>query len=682
MKGKLAKRIITALTLAAFAAIVAGAASFLKPIVDLEQESYDLRVLAFAPTTTASPDVVMVWLDEATMKGLSYRSPVPRDFLARLHSRIMSAKPRLVGYDIFFKDPSFPEADSAFAEALEGSAAYAVAPMRPDGSVEPTLPLFEKALKGVGLADLPFNPFDSTIRTAKLSFDTKGGRMDSFGAAIFSAATGANASAAVREQADPPGAGPFRATPFVGEDEMFIRFAAPPGVIGGKGNAFKTYSAAMVEKGLVPAAWLADKIVLVGASYEDLKDAYLTPYYAKAAGFARMNGVEIHAGVLSSLLTGRFYYAMTGWQRAAWIFLAALAVGAAAAFLTPVRASLAYAAAVILWVLISAALFARYALVVPVVAPLIAQTVSLGAGLGWRALTEGRQRRFIKGVFARYVPPAVVERMTENPELLKLGGEFRTVTSLFTDIASFTSISERLDPKTLVALLNEYLGLMNEALFRHGGTLDKYEGDAIIAFFNAPLDVADHELAAAMAAIEMRRVDELITAKWKERCGREISTRVGINTGKAVIGNMGSEGRFDYTAIGDTINLASRLEGANKFYGTRIMASESTAGRLGEKIITRPLDRVRVKGKTEPIMIYEIMGVADEMDAARMHGLVEPYRLAFGLFEARKFSQAKFELDATLKIFNDDGPACELASRCDRAMREPGWDLVTDFTTK
>ena len=194
MRGKSAKRLIVAIVLAAFAASAAWAVTLLKSMQDLEAEAYDIRVLAFSPETKASDRIVMVWLDEATMAGLPYRSPVPRDFLAKLHKQIVAAEPWLVGYDIFFADSSFPDADREFAKALGGSVTYAVVPRRPDGTVAMPLPMFADALVGVGLADLPFNPFDATVRVAKLSYDTDRGMMDSFGAEIFGAAAGVAAA--------------------------------------------------------------------------------------------------------------------------------------------------------------------------------------------------------------------------------------------------------------------------------------------------------------------------------------------------------------------------------------------------------------------------------------------------------------------------------------------------------
>lgn len=682
LHSKSAKFFLRVAAIALVASVFAWAFMHVQAAKSLEEMTFDIRVLAFSPRTEPSQNIVMVWLDDATMKGLPYQSPIPRDFLASLHRRIMKADPWLVAYDIFFKDPSFPKADQELIKAFEEGAAFAIVPRRPDGTVDMPMPAFMDVLAGVGLADLPFNPFDATVRKARFRYETDRGPMDSYAAMLFRGATGVGAETAIAEQALRPGLGPVKATPYVDENEVFIRFAGPPGRIGGKDNAFKTYSAKLVEQGLIPDAWLRDKIVLVGASYADLKDAFLTPYYAKATDYARMTGVEIHSNILSSLMTNQLTFVLTPWQRWSWVLLCALFVSAAVVRFSPWRAAVIFVVVEAGAVLAAVMLFRSAGLVMPVVAPLAGGVVSFGTGLGLKALTEGRQKRFIKGVFARYVPAAVVERMTEHPELLRLGGETRRVTSLFTDIASFTSISEHLDPETLVAFLNEYLGRMNEVLFANGATLDKYEGDAIIAFFNAPLDVKQHELAAVRSALGIRKASREITELWRERCGREIVTRAGINSGPAVVGNMGSEGRFDYTAIGDTINLASRLEGANKFFDTVIMASETTVEKLGDAIVTRPLDRVRVKGKREPILLYEIVGEKGEVDEKELRTLIEPYVKAFDLFQSRKLADAKALLEGILRQYPNDGPASELLKRCERAFAEPEWDLVTDLLSK
>lgn len=505
--------------------------------------------------------------------------------------------------------------------------------------------------------------------------------MKSFAATIFETVMGTSAQAIVEDESRWPRIGPFKLTPELDEGEVYIRFAGPPGRIGDPGNAFKMYSAALVEKGLVPKQWLEDKIVLVGAGYEDLKDMYLTPYHARTTGFAKMNGVEIHANILSGLLTAQFYYIFKPWLICVVVFICALIMSVASVWWSMPRAAVVFFVVTLAVLAKAVAYFHLRGIVLPVTAPLVGSIVAYGSGLGWRALTEGRQKRFIKRTFAKYVPAAVVDRITEDPGLLRLGGEERIVTSLFTDIESFTSISERMRPKELVEFLNSYLSRMNEILFKYGATLDKYEGDAIIAFFNAPLDVARHELAAARAAIGIKRASAKITEEWTSRLGRGVVTRIGLNSGPAIVGNMGSEGRFDYTAIGDTINIASRLEGANKFYGTTILASETTAAVIGDSIVTRPVDCVRVKGKKEALLIHEVMGETGEIDRQAIDNLIVPYREAWRLFQSRDIRAARDIIGSILARI-DDSPSRALVAKLDRAEREHEWDLVTELTSK
>lgn len=678
------KTILRALVIAGCSlGILWGAKTHVTAITKLEGAAYDMRLRSFPPTTTPRDDIVMIWLDEATMQPLPYRSPIPRDFLATLTDRLAAARPKLVAFDIFFKDPSFAQADASFAKTLQTLSAYAVVPQRESGAVDLPLPLFQEALAGVGLADLPFNPFDATIRSAELSFETEQGAFSSIAAELFEAVTGTNALSAVADASQWLYLGPLRLTPFMDEQKRIaIRFAGPPSTPGSPDNRFKIYSATLVAKGLIPAAWLQEKIILVGAGYEDLKDAFLTPYFARSTQFARMNGVEIHANILSSLLSGQLYYTFTPLQQ--WIILFVIVFGMswAAIAISPWRTACVYALLVISIVSIGIFLFRSRGIIVPLVLPLFGTTISMGLGIGWKALTEGKQKRWIKGVFSHYVPPQVVERMMEKPELLKLGGEERIVTSFFSDVASFTSISERMDPTTLVKFLNEYLGKMNAILFEQGGTIDKYEGDAIIAFWNAPLDVAGHEAAAVRSALLIQKASQEVSEVWRERAGREVVTRIGLNTGRAVVGNMGSEDRFDYTAIGDTINLASRLEGTNKFYGTRVMCSELTAKELGNEFVIRPVDRVRVKGKSEPVLLYDVVGFTANIPSGILDNLLTPYKKAFVEFEMRKIKEATATIALALKASPDDGPALDLQKRIRRAEQSPDWDLITDLESK
>ncbi len=673
------QRHLFAVIIVTIVAVVMGAGLLqLRIMHDLEDVTADIRMLAFAPETTPSNDIVIVALDDATMNALPYRSPIPRDFLARLHREIMRAKPLIVGYDIFFQDPSFPDADQALANAFEDTAVYGVVPMRQDGVLERVLPRFEEVLSGVGLADLPQSAFDATVRRARLRLQTREGPYPSFAAVLATAAVGDSAEEMMRDEARAPGWGPFATTPFTAPEEFRIRFVGAPSA-----PSFSTYSASLVAKGLIPAAWLAGKIVLVGATASDLKDLFATPYFARATQYARMSGVELHANVLSSLLTGQFYYELRWWQGLVIAFVAACFAAAAALVLAPWRAAIVMSVEVLLVIGLAILAFREASLVLPVVQPLASLTMASVLGVAWNALTEGRERRFITRAFAQYVPAPVVERLCEQPELLQLGGEQREVTSFFSDIASFTSISERLDPATLVEFLNDYLGCMNAELFQYGATLDKYEGDAIIAFWNAPVEVADHPRAAVLAALGVQRAGHVITKQWKDRCGREIVTRIGLNTGLAVVGNMGSEGRFDYTAIGDTINLASRLEGANKFYGTKVLAAESLVKRIStDEFALRPVDLVRVKGKSVPVRLYEIVGIRSEIDRDRLVRVLEPCNDAFECLMQRGVHEARALLAQAASVAPDDGVVAALLARCDRIEQELQWDLVTEFSSK
>lgn len=232
-----------------------------------------------------------------------------------------------------------------------------------------------------------------------------------------------------------------------------------------------------------------------------------------------------------------------------------------------------------------------------------------GGSILYQYFTESRQKKMIKSFFNTYVPPALVEQMINNPNMFKLGGERRELTMFFSDVKGFTNISESFknEPEKLTELMNEYLGAMTDIVFKYGGTLDKYIGDAVVAFWNAPLPVEDHALKACYAAIEMQEKLKEMRPIWKMKYGHEIYSRMGINTAPVIVGNMGSQGRFAYTAMGDGMNLAARLEAANKSFGTYIMISQFTYELVKEKCLCRWLAEITVQGKAEPIKVYELL---------------------------------------------------------------------------
>ncbi len=293
---------------------------------------------------------------------------------------------------------------------------------------------------------------------------------------------------------------------------------------------------------------------------------------------------------------------------------------------------------------------------------------------------EGRQRRFIKSAFRFYLSPQVIERVLDNPSLLRLGGERREITAFFSDVAGFTSISEGLSPEDLVGLLNAYLSEMTDIILDLGGTLDKYEGDAIIAFWNAPLDLPDHALRACRAALRCQRRLAERREDFRRRYGHEVRMRVGINSGPAVVGNMGSERRFDYTAMGDTMNLASRLEGAGKVYGVSTLVGEETERRVRDEILTREVDVIRVVGKKQPIRVFELLGEKGAVSAGELEK-ADGFGRALETYRARRFAEAAAMFDALAA----DPVAAVYAGRARTSAASPppgDWDGVFELDKK
>ncbi len=289
---------------------------------------------------------------------------------------------------------------------------------------------------------------------------------------------------------------------------------------------------------------------------------------------------------------------------------------------------------------------------------------------------EGRQKVFIKGAFKHYLSPAVIEQIMRDPDQLKLGGERRTLSIFFSDLAGFSAISEKLPPQELTQLLNDYLTDMTSIILEEGGTLDKYEGDAIIAFWNAPLEQPDHALRAARTALRCQRKLAERRPAFKARTGVDLYMRVGVNTGDVVVGNMGSHDRFDYTVLGDAANLASRLEGANKAFGTATMVAESTWQGAQDGLVGREIGHITVVGRKTPVRVYEVLGLAGETPP------IDPDAFAAAL---QLCVQAEWaEAADAFAAWPDDPLAQTYLRKCRALADEPDghWDAVWNLTEK
>ncbi|MCL2008239.1 MAG: ECF-type riboflavin transporter substrate-binding protein [Treponema sp.] len=292
----------------------------------------------------------------------------------------------------------------------------------------------------------------------------------------------------------------------------------------------------------------------------------------------------------------------------------------------------------------------------------------------------------LRRAFSTYLSEDVVEEIVSDPTRLQLGGEKRYMTVLFTDVKGFTSIAEVLSPEQLVELLNYYLSTMSDVILDNEGTIDKYEGDAIMAFFGAPLELPEHALRTCITAIQMRRLENGINKYVSEHnlSPYPLYTRFGINSGDMVVGNMGTQKKMNYTIVSNAVNLAARLEGINKQYGTQILASEETIKQTHGRLLTRRLDRIRVVGINEPVQVYEILEI--KADAPRpMLDLVQAFNEALELFEKRKWKEAEASFNKVLELKSDDGPALLYLERCrEYILKEPDndWDSIYNFTEK
>lgn len=294
-----------------------------------------------------------------------------------------------------------------------------------------------------------------------------------------------------------------------------------------------------------------------------------------------------------------------------------------------------------------------------------------------------KQKNFIKRAFMQYLSPEVVQQVIANPALLKLGGAKREITAFFSDVQGFTTISEKLTPEEVVKLLNKYLTAMTDLILKYGGTVDKYEGDAIVAFFGAPIPHPDHAVRCCNAAVDMQKDLNQLRRQWVDEGYPEVIARIGINTGEAIVGNMGSEQRMDYTMMGNTVNTAARFEGANKKYGTFTMISEATYEYIRDKFVVRKLDMLRVVGKSKPDTVYELVGRIGEVPEEKI-SIINQYHEALEVYNQWEWRRARDMFKVLADKFQD-GPSMMYQERCSDFMETPppeDWDGVFVLKTK
>lgn len=557
-----------------------------------ENWAADSRATLFAVASPPHPQVVVLAITEDTLALFPYRFPVDRGFLAGLVDSLGAVGAKAVGFDILFDQATEPAKDQAFRAAVARFPGPVVVGWtdRETGLTERQAEFQASYLDGIpaGYSNTLKDVSDSTIRRA---FP---GRIGPDGAYRpgFVPLLARTLGAAV-----PDGAFP-----------IVYRIGDESGQ-----PAIRSFPAQTLK--LLPKSWFKGKVVLVGADLP-FEDRHRTPL---AAGLGRdkgtLPGVMVHAHALAQLLDGLASprSSLTVEVVVALVLaLCALGLGFAR---WPLwwRLGAALAVVVVFWAF-DALAYRHLALELPVVSPTMAFAVMMALA-GYHAThMRDAETRFIRDAFSRYVAPGLVAQLQEHPDQLALGGEKREVTVLFTDVEGFTSMSESLDAALLVSVLNEYLDSMVECVHRHGGMVDKFIGDAVMAIFGAPEPTADHANLAIACALEMQAHARALQERQRAAGICFGRTRIGIHTGVAVVGNVGGSRRFDYTAIGDTVNTASRLEGVNKYFGTPICVSETAAAASGRSL--RPIGRLVVKGRTEALATFTPVAPGEEVMAA------------------------------------------------------------------
>ncbi len=672
-------------SVAILACLLAIVFSNWSPIETLENKTIDWRLRFRLPNFEAGKEVAVVLIDDAALDVYPYRSPVPRDLLAKLIDVLSEAGVKRIGLDVFLKDLTWEDEDEALAESLRANGRTTLVSTfrEEDGKIVWDLPhpKFLDSVDSTGLADLPIDPIDQIVREATALKNNSETIVPTLSAAMLLASktseVGKPEAPKILQEALPS---------FARKGQKFIvDFLGPPSSVSREKYAIKTFPASGVLTGFLPKEWFAGKYVFIGAGFSDNTDTFRTPYYSGKYNYPLTPGVEIHANVLATLLSGGKIKASTNVQKFGTIFLGALVSVIISFVFSPVIAAFFEIVFIAGFVFATFAMFEKANLLLPMIPVGLAVGFAFIGAIIYKLTWEGRQKRWIKNAFQMYLSPEFVETLSKSPEQLNLGGEERELTIMFTDLQGFTAISETVEPKELVNLLSDYFDGMTEIIFRYGGTLDKYVGDAIMAFWNAPTDQTDHAERSVLAAIDMIEFTENMSHSFRKRGNPEIRTRIGINTGKAVVGNVGSRKRFNYTVMGDVVNTAARLESVNKQYGTFLTISESTFDRVRDKVRARKLDVVRVKGKTQPVAIYELIGRKGRSLDSEREQVMEAYCEGLEAYNRRHWETAIHHFISALQIDPNDGPSKIYLERC-RTLRDnppkKSWDGVFNLLSK
>jgi adenylate cyclase len=633
--------------------------SFAQPLVRL---SYDLPFLW--RTTLDTHEIVLVYLDEFSARQL--HQPLDdvwnRELHVRLLHKLTAEKARLVFYDISFDQPREPEADAAFATAIHENGKVVLGAVLEinerqgvrEERILPPIRLLRKAAEGYGL--LAFKPVDPDYGVRRMYFGTSLVPTATWKAAQL---LGARITQQSREHLEP----------------LWVNYYGPRNTFSSVGLA-----QAIAPNGL-PPDFFKDKIVIIGGQFavSDLRvgrDEFATPYSRSNHQFTP--GSEIHANILLNLLRGDWLTRLPFKEEV----ILAVFMGLLAGCLSFLRPSFATLAAVLIAAAIACAAFLVVWHERLWFAWLIPAAVQAPFGLAWAVgsqyLFESRRRKELRKAFGFYLSPEMADLIADSDFDLRPGGKVVEVTVIFTDLESFTTISEDLDPAEVSAILIAYFEQTTRCVLNNKGTIIKYVGDAVMAAWGAPIDEPAHTIRATEAACDLRCLSEI------EVRGKKLRTRVGVHSGKVLAGNLGSSFRFDYTMIGDTTNFASRLESLNKCLGTQVLISEAVRAQLDGKFITRRLGEFQVAGKTHSVIIHELLC---RCEAENGEGAwIKVFETGLAAFQKAEFAHAAESMKRTRELRDGaDGPAefyLRRITKLSEGEKPADWNGVIELSEK
>lgn len=425
-----------------------------------------------------------------------------------------------------------------------------------------------------------------------------------------------------------------------------------------------------------------DSMVFIGLTATGTVDIGVTPFSERYAN------VGTHASVANMILENDFLDVYPLWYSLVAAFVLALLVAVLIKNLAPLSSIVVGVISAVVFLVAGGVFFTQTGIYFPLLTPALSIFFTFLVITAVKFILTAQERSQIKNAFSHYLSTDVMNEVLSDPSKLSLGGEKKYLTAFFTDVKGFSTISENLDPTDLVKLLNSYLTEMSNIILELRGTIDKYEGDAIISFFGAPVEFNDHAARACRSAIRMKKMERILNDHIMEEnlSPNPLLTRIGINTGEMVVGNMGTEKKMDYTMMGNSVNLAARLEGVNKKYGTWILTSEVTRNEAGDDFLFRRLDRVRVVGIERPVRLFELVGEKDEIDVPTSEA-IEVFEEGLTFFEQQDWQSALSSFEKALEIRMDDGPARRYKDLCNEFVsgkkRVPAnWDGVFNLTEK